>query len=535
MPAPPSAAARGTSSLPGQRRPRRSARVALAVALAAAQLAAVPLHAQTLTPARPLPGLGDGAEMSTGTERELGDRIARELYRDPDFVDDPVLADYVQGIWQPLLAAARQRGELTPELDERFAWVLLIGRDRSINAFALPGGYLGVNTGLIAIVGSRDELASVLAHELTHVTQRHISRMLTQQSRQMPLMLAAMLLGGLAMSKSGRSGGDLGSAMMVGGQAMAMQKQLDFSRDMEREADRIGFGVMSQAGFAPQGAAVMFEKLQYASRLNDNGSYPYLRSHPLTSERITEMQARVQFREGAPPPTVALTPEHAMIAARARVLGRPGVDLLRQWVQAAQGSTAPASAATAGTLYAGAMAAKELRDLPAARSLAQKLRTQVGTAGEPARLARLLAAEIEMGAGNAPAAVALLDVRAKTRGEMLMAGQAALLTRTHAAEAAPVLRDWVATHPRDATVWRLLGGLYDVEGDTLRAIRAEAEAQVAQLDYVAARDRFRAAQDYVRETTAKGGRVDHIEASIVDVRAREIERLAREQMEEKPM
>ena len=84
----------------------------------------------------------------------------------------------------------------------------------------------------------------------------------------------------------------------MGSQAVFMQNQLSFSRDMEREADRVGFGVMTQAGFAPQGAAAMFEKLQYASRLNDNGSYPYLRSHPLNSERIADMQGRFQFKAG---------------------------------------------------------------------------------------------------------------------------------------------------------------------------------------------------------------------------------------------
>ena len=98
--------------------------------------------------------LGDGSDMASGVERRLGDRIARELYRDPDFLDDPVLGDYVQGVWQPLLAAARQRGDLTPELDERFAWKILLSRDRTVNAFALPGGYLGVHLGLLAVVSS---------------------------------------------------------------------------------------------------------------------------------------------------------------------------------------------------------------------------------------------------------------------------------------------------------------------------------------------------------------------------------------------
>jgi predicted Zn-dependent protease len=246
-----------------------------------------------------LPGLGDGGEMTASAERHLGDQIARELYRDTDYIDDPVIAAYVQEIWQRLLAAARARGELTPELDERFAWTILLGRDRNINAFALPGGYLGLNLGLVAVVGSRDELATVLGHELSHVTQRHIARIMDKQGKQMPLMLAGLILGMIAASKS-RSG-DAGQAVIMGSQALFAQNQLNFSRDMEREADRIGFGVMTQAGFAPQGAAAMFEKLQYASRLNDNGSYPYLRSHPLTTERISDMQGRFQFRMDVPP------------------------------------------------------------------------------------------------------------------------------------------------------------------------------------------------------------------------------------------
>ena len=102
----------------------------------------------------PLPTLGETSDLTTSAERRLGDRIIRELYRDPDYVDDPVVADYVQGIWQPLLSAAKSRGELSAELDERFAWEILLGRDRTVNAFALPGGYLGVHLGLIGVVAT---------------------------------------------------------------------------------------------------------------------------------------------------------------------------------------------------------------------------------------------------------------------------------------------------------------------------------------------------------------------------------------------
>ena len=145
--------------------------------------------------------MGDGADITLSAERKLGDRIARELFRDPDYLEDPVLDEYLQNIWQPLVKGAQARGELSPELQERFAWRVLIGRDRSVNAFALPGGYLGIHLGLISVVTTRDELASDMAHELSHVTQRHISRSMGEQARMTPWLIGAMILGMLAEDK----------------------------------------------------------------------------------------------------------------------------------------------------------------------------------------------------------------------------------------------------------------------------------------------------------------------------------------------
>jgi predicted Zn-dependent protease len=149
---------------------------------------------------------------------------------------------------------------------------------------------------LIGVVSSRDELASVMAHELSHVTQRHIARMMTRQSQQAPWLLGAMVLGILAASKNPGAA----NAMIVGGQAVGAQSQLNFSRDMEREADRVGFGVAGQAGFAPQGFVSMFAKLQQSSRLNDSDNFPYLRSHPLSTERMADMQSRIDQADGEP-------------------------------------------------------------------------------------------------------------------------------------------------------------------------------------------------------------------------------------------
>jgi predicted Zn-dependent protease len=470
--------------------------------------------------------------MTLSAERRLGDRIARSIYRDPDYIDDPVLSEYVQAIWQPLMAAARLRGDLSPELQERFAWEIMLGKDRTVNAFALPGGYFGLHLGLIAVVTSRDELASVLGHELSHVTQRHIARLMTKQSQQTPWMIGAMVLGALAASKSP----DAGSALIVGGQAMAAQNQLNFSREMEREADRVGFGVMTQAGFEAQGFVTMFDKLQQASRLNDNGAYPYLRSHPLTTERIADMQARQPLGASSVINTT-LTAEHAMVAARASALANAGMDALRAVILEADSTrlTLQPAAKQAGVLYGAALAATQLRDFKAAQAYLTRLRAIAGTAAPASRLTALLAVEVALAADQIPQAtqlMAALSATAKQRPELMLAASVAARSGQTplAREAAQNLQVWVTDHPTDAGAWQQLATLYAALGQTLRAIRAEAETQVARLDDAAGVDRLRAAQDLIRQgkVGANGG-VDHIEASIIDTRKREIELRLKEQ------
>ena len=502
-------------------------RLLIRTPFAPAMLAAL-LVCQTVPALAQLPTLGDGSDMASAAERRLGDRIARELYRDPDYIDDPVLVEYVQNIWQPLMTAARARGELSPELEERFAWEILLGKDRSVNAFALPGGYMGVHLGLIGVVSSRDELASVLAHEMSHVTQRHISRLMTQQSRQTPWLIGAMILGALAASKSP----DAANALVVGGQAVAAQNQLNFSRDMEREADRVGYGVMTQAGYSGQGFVSMFEKLQNASRINDNGSFPYLRSHPLTTQRIADMQSR-QHMDAAAAVPVPLAIDHAMLAARARVLSNPGADVLRLWVAEpdTQVFKTMEPARQAASLYAATRASIQQREFERARTLLARLLADV-TRSDPAaaRQARLLSAELELAAGNPQRTLEILAGSPPRRPELVLQTQARLQT-SKGPDMTNALQTWLATHPRDATVWQLLAATYRQNQQPLRAVRAEAEAQVAHLDYGAALDRFRAGQELVRQGGASAS--DHVEASIIDTRAREVQAVLKAQAAER--
>ena len=481
-----------------------------------------------------LPNLGDGSDMTSGDERRLGDRIIRELYRDPDYIDDPVLLEYVNDIWQPLLAAARLRGDLSAELDERFAWEISMGRDRSVNAFALPGGYFGLHLGLVAVVGSRDELASVLGHELSHVTQRHISRLISKQNQQSPWLLGAMILGVLAASKSP----DAANALITGGQAVAAQNQLNFSRDMEREADRVGFGVMTQAGFDAQGAVAMFDKLQQASRLNDRGSFPYLRSHPLTSERIADMQSRVSNQPAA---TAAIgkldyTMAHALISARARVLSFSAVDDLRSWGPRAEGGdfAFQTPAMQAANLYGAAFAALKLRDAAAAQRSLAKLGDVTRSDAAASRLTRLLGAELALAFNGARQALELTGSSTSPglrRPETLLGAQA-LIATGQSAQAASLLQTSVTAHPRDAMAWQLLASAYAAQGQTIRSVRAEAESRVAVLDYASAVDRFKAAQTLAKNMPNKSS-ADNIEVSIIDTRTRQVALLLKEQAVER--
>jgi predicted Zn-dependent protease len=485
-----------------------------------------------------LPALGDSTteDFGVGAERRMGDQVMREIRRDPDYLDDPVLLDYLLSLWQPLLVRSRELGHIGSDIDQRFAWEPFLLRDRNVNAFALPGGYFGIYLGLIAITATRDELASVLAHEMSHITQRHIARRFANSKQQTLVGIAALILGVLAASRARSVDG--ANAAIVGSQAAALQGQLNFSRDTEREADRIGFAVMSSAGFAPAGMAAMFEKLDQSSRLNDSGGYPYLRSHPITTERIGEARSRL----GATPAAAPLSGlEHSVAQARARVLMDPRVDALRRWqaLDAAMNSgPAPERLAAA---YESALASTLLRDwarADAALDIARELvrggaKAKDTLAARAERDVALLAAQSLLERGEPTRAAAALQSFAAdgARPITLMKARIALAAGAVGAAApappadptlvasADMLQTWVALYPSDSTAWALLGQTWARLAQPLRAIRAEAESRLALGDVAGAADRLRAGQRRARE----GGKADFIEASVIDARLRDVD------------
>jgi predicted Zn-dependent protease len=264
-----------------------------------------------------LPELGDSSSisLSPSDERQLGERIMREIRRDPDYSNDLVFYDYLNTIGQALVRAAKKDG--VPGLDGSGTSLInfeLFGvRDRSINAFALPGGFIGVHTGLIVSAESESELASVLGHEIGHVTQKHIARMYGQQGTNSMIALASIFLAVIAASRNPNAA----QGIAMGGQALAIQNQLSYSRDAEREADRVGFQILQSGGFDVQGMPDFFQRMQRANSIMESGVPGYVRSHPLTTDRIADMQDRVR---GLPSKKVASSIEFYLLKARSRLI-----------------------------------------------------------------------------------------------------------------------------------------------------------------------------------------------------------------------
>jgi len=491
--------------------------------LSAALLAlpGAPLNAQVN-----LPALGDSVsqDLDVGAERQMGERFMRQVRLDPAIVQDPLLTEYMAGIFDALIAASRKLGHIGEDIQTRFAWESFLVEDKSVNAFAMPGGYIGTHLGLIAMTVSRDELASVLAHEISHVTQRHIARRIAGDSKNSMVAIAGLLLGILAAT---RGNVDLANAGIVGGQAAATQLSLNFSRDMEREADRVGFNVLTEAGFAGSGMVSMFERMEQAYHLMDNGAFPYLRSHPLTSERIGDARTRLALEPFSRPRGLA---EHALMAARARVLMDPRVDawkVLENYDAGARNIRESGGYEQLGARYAAALASIKLRNfdraeatLRSAEVTLQIVNPSPAEAAAASRQLTYLRAELAQARGRPMEGIAALDTLKgeKSRpmlmhrvGLALVAGPDSPMLR----EAADALQTRVSLEPKDSLAWAQLSLIWQKLGEPLRAVRAQAEVYAAAGDLNGAIDRMSSGLRQSRRPDA-----DQVEASVIEARLR---------------
>ena len=230
-----------------------------------------------------LPDLGDVSQTSVSPqmERQIGEQSMLQIRASERYLDDPELTGYLNRLGQRLVASSSEPGQ---------PFEFFVIDDNAVNAFALPGGFIGVNTGLILLAQSESELASVLSHEISHVTQHHLARMVSGQKYDSLAALATVAVAILAA----RNNPDVLQAGIVGAQGGVIQRQLDFTREYEKEADRIGLGLLQRAGFDPYAMPSFFERLQKATQLIDGNAPSYLRTHPLTTERVADVGNRVQ-------------------------------------------------------------------------------------------------------------------------------------------------------------------------------------------------------------------------------------------------
>ena len=263
----------------------RQTLVRLGITLACALCGTVfPANAQNL------PTLGDSEreELTPIIERKVGEEIMHEIRRDPDYIDDAPLLEYLNMLGASLVDA---KPEVRGEANYDFSFFAL--RDPTLNAFALPGGFIAVHSALVLAAQSESELAGVMGHEIGHIAQRHIARMLGAQRQDFLIPLAAMALAVLAARSNSNSSGDAAGALVMGGEGLAIQRQLSFSRDAEREADRVGLQIMSAAGYDTSGMVSFFGRMQKATRAYSEAP-AFLQNHPVTTERIADLQERIR-------------------------------------------------------------------------------------------------------------------------------------------------------------------------------------------------------------------------------------------------
>jgi predicted Zn-dependent protease len=448
-----------------------------------------------------LPELGDASEaaLSENAERTIGNRIMREIRGDRDFIDDAEITDYINSVGNRLNAAAKGPGR---PID------FFVVRDDAINAFALVGGHIGVHTGLILITTNESELAGVVAHEVAHILQRHQARMLQGQSTTQLMSLAALAIALLAARSGSSQSGQVTEAALATATAASYQSQINYTRDNEREADRIGITLMEGAGYDPRGMVGMFERMLRANRLNElRGAPGYLRTHPLTTERIADMQGRV---DNLPARMIPDSIEYRLVRARLRAQAGSANDAVTFFRNALADKTV---LRPREDVYGLAIALRRARDFEAADKELASIR-QVGTAHP---WIEVLAARNKQDLKQPKEAIAILRAALKsspqdrsvfyTYAEFLVldgerdAAIAALTERTK------LVKD-------DAVTYELLSRALESAGRSVAHHRAQAEAYYYKGNLAGAVDQLELA------LKVRGG--DFYELSGAEARLREI-------------
>ncbi|UXY14826.1 M48 family metalloprotease [Chitiniphilus purpureus] len=426
----------------------------------------------------PLPDLGDSSResLSTNEESQIAASVMRELRRRGVVLDDPELMAYVSALG----------GRLTDAGDDlRGSFTFLPILDPSVNAFAVPGGLIAIHSGLMVAAQHESELASVLAHEIAHVSQQHIARLIESQ-RITPWMTLAAL--GLAILAAHAGQGDVASAAAISAPALAVQRQLDFTYAFEQEADRVGMQMLGRAGFDPAAMPAFFERLQKHNRLVDNNAPEFLRTHPVTYKRIADAQARLR---DLPYRQVPDSIDFLFMREKARVLQGDAKRLQAEYAKALADGRFGNRAAH---LYGYALAQLRHRDFSGAATSLDQAQAAYGAAHPTLAYLR---GQLLIAQGRATEAATQLAAAAGRfpGSRSLVYGRIdALLAAGQARQALALSHEAQALYPSDPALYQREARSYQMLGQGQRYHAAQAEYYIRLREYQAAIEQLQIAQ-----------------------------------------
>lgn len=403
-----------------------------------------------------LPSMGEAssAVISLEQERALGQSWLRSFRSQTDIGSDYIIQEYVEG----LLAGMVRYSDLE---DKRLD--LLIVDNPSLNAFAVPGGIIGVNTGLFLYAENEAQFASVLAHELSHLSQRHFARSVAERRVSAVASLAGLLAGVILAATAG---GDAGMAMMSATQAAALESELRYSRQHEQEADRIGISVLANAGYDPSAMADMFESMLKATRYVGYQAPEYLRTHPLTENRVNDALGRAQQYPERYYPDSGI---YQLMRTRIDVQESGSPDQVVNKFKA-NTDTNPSQV----NRYGLALAYKNALKLSEARALAEQLYKE----SPSNQLFGLLYADLLNIFGEPKSAQEVIRTYLNDRPESYSLNMALASSMIHASEfnaASEILRRQTQKRPNDSAVWYEFSETLGLAGEILELHKARAE------------------------------------------------------------
>ncbi len=449
-----------------------------------------------------LPDLGDvsATVLSPLQEQRIAEQIMRDVMstNTADVVQDPEIQDYVSRLGQKLAAAG-------PDPLQKFNFFVV--KDNSINAFAMPGGVIGVHTGLILAANEESQVAGVLGHEVGHVVQRHLARMLAQQKTDsifnMAAMAAALLLA--------RGSPQLAGGAMATATAGSIQRQLDYTREHEREADRVGMQILEKAGYDTRGMSSFFEILQKGSRFVDGSSPSFLRTHPLTTERIADVRSR---ESTANYKMIPYSPDFDYV--RAKLLA--GLGTASQAIEIFKGNLKDKKFANEAAQHYG-LAVAYLRKNDANSAATELAWLRDNAENHP--MFETLAANIQVTAKNADAAgkqfLRALTIYPSHRA--LIYGYAEHLLRLNQLDnILKFVEEKQQLYPDDPYLYELKSRVYTMQGKNLLRHQAQGEAYVRRYNLQRALEQM--------DLAAKAGDGDFYQQSIVEARLNQLRYLA---------